>query len=116
MTPQVWIILAAFIIQVLYSIIAASISEEYRELSFDNKVSMGIYYFMTVLSLAVILIYGVNCSIRGDSSENSCKMYSWLICLFVVTIILFTIIRSMILVLKSRKSEKEQNVENKNIE
>lgn len=105
MNVQVWILLIVFIIQILYSIFASMFSREYREICFKNKVVMGIYYFMTIIVLAILLMYGTHCSIVGKNVDNSCELYSWLLTTLVVVMILFTIIRSIILIVKEKKDK-----------
>jgi len=107
MKAQVWIILILFIIQITYAIFASLFSKEYRELCFKSKVSMGIYYFTTIIVFAVLLLYGTYCVIDGQQDYNACKLYSWLLVMLIVVMILFTIFRSMILIIKEKKSEKK---------
>lgn len=105
MKVQVWIVLILFILQIIYSITAASISKEFREISFKNKVDMGIYYFSTILVLGVLLIYGTQCSISGSQLNNYCDFYAWMLTLVILTIFLFTMIRTVILMVKAKKND-----------
>lgn len=107
MKIQVWIILILFIIQITYAIFASLFSRVYREMCFKNKVSMGIYYFATIIVFAVLLLYGTYCVIDGQQDYNACQIYSWLLVLLIVIMIIYTIIRSIILIVKERKSDKK---------
>lgn len=98
MTPQVWVVLIAFIIQIIYSIVLAGISKEFREITFKNKVSMGIYYFMTIITLGILLIYGTKCSISGSAYDSSCELFGWILAILVSFVILFTIFRSYLMI------------------
>lgn len=109
MNVQVWILLIVFIIQIIYSIFASMFSREYREICFKNKVVMGIYYFITIIVLAVLLMYGTHCSIVGKNSDNSCELFSWLLTSLVVVMIIFTIIRSIILMIKEKKDKDDKH-------
>lgn len=108
MKPQVWIVLVIFILQIVYSITAASISREFREISFNNKVDMGIYYFSTIIVLGILLIFGTQCSASGSSQINDCNIYAWLLTGVVFGMILFTIIRTIILMVRMNKNKEIQ--------
>lgn len=108
MNYPVWIILVLFIIQIIYSIIASFISRGYREIYYKNKALMGIYFFITIIVLAFLLIYGTHCSIVGDSVDNSCKLYTWLLTFVIFVIIIYTIIRSSILIAKEKKNKENK--------
>lgn len=105
MKVQVWIVLILFILQIVYSITAASISKEFREISFKNQVEMGIYYFSTILVLGVLLIYGTQCAITGSQYNNYCDLYAWLLTFVIFGMILFTMIRTIILMVKAKKND-----------
>lgn len=98
MAAQVWVVLIAFVIQIMYSLISASLSKEYREISFNNKVTMGIYYFMTIVTLGILMIYGTRCAITGSAYDSSCNLFAWLLAIIVAMVILFTIIRSSFMI------------------
>lgn len=98
MAAQVWVVLIAFVIQIMYSLISASLSKEYREISFNNKVTMGIYYFMSILTLGTLMIYGTRCSITGSAYDSTCNLFAWLLAGIVAIAVLFTIIRSSFMI------------------
>jgi hypothetical protein len=106
MKAQVWIVLFIFILQIVYSITAASISREFREISFNNKVSMGIYYFSTIVVLGILLVFGTQCAASGSLHINDCNIYAWLLAAVIFGMILFTIIRTIILMVRKNKNKK----------
>ena len=107
MTPQVWIVLILFIIQIIYSIVSSAFSKEFREISFKNKESMGIYYFSTIIVLGILLIYGAHCSVKGSGS-SVCELYSWVLAAVVGFVVFFTIVRSSILMVKAKDHTSEE--------
>jgi hypothetical protein len=98
MAAQVWVVLIAFVIQITYSLISASVSKEYRKISFDNKITMGIYYFMTIVALGILMIYGTRCSITGSAYDYNCELLAWCLAIIVALVVLFTIIRSSFMI------------------
>lgn len=106
MNVQVWIVLLLFVLQIIYSITAASISKEFREISFNNKLDMGIYYFSTIVVLGVLLVYGTQCTISGRGTFPACDMYAWLLTGVIFGMLLFTFIRTIILMVRMQKNDK----------
>lgn len=102
MIIQGWIVLIVFVIQILFDIIMASVSKTFRNMAFENKILAGFYYFATLFAFVVILFYATICSIYG-SEMRSCVVLSWLLTAVVVIMTVYTMIRTIMFVEKTKE-------------
>lgn len=74
MAPQTWIVIALFIIGVIFTLTMALASKYYRMLLFNNSNIQTAYYFIFIIITAILMMYSTECSING-----SCNSFSWMI-------------------------------------
>jgi hypothetical protein len=111
MIAQAWIVLLTFVSVIVYSVILTIKSEKFRTIVNLNSKSMIVFFFIALFVIAVLTVFGVECSIKGSFSSRMCEYYSWIVTVLVVLIIIVFIIRSIIAILKkSPVTQEEQRI------
>lgn len=84
MVPQTWIVLALFVVSIAFAFIMTIVSPSYRLLMFNNSGYQIANYVVTAIILAVLMLYGTECSIRGSTLMPSCNAFAWVIVAFML--------------------------------
>lgn len=79
MITQAWIVLAAFVLSIAYSVTMTIKSEAFRKLYDLNGTWYTMFFFIMMVTVGVFLVYGAHCSAVGAYETPSCKNYSWVI-------------------------------------
>lgn len=98
MIPQAWIVLVAFAVVIVYSVVMTIQSENFRQIVRLNTSSMIIFFFIALFVLAVLTVFGVECSISGAFGNKMCTVYSWVMSFLIAIVVVVFLIRSIMTV------------------
>lgn len=83
MVTQTWIVLALFVLSIIFTFIMTIISPYYRMLMFNSDKTQIAFYIMYVLIVAVLMMYGTECSVIGQQKLAACSGFAWILVAFV---------------------------------
>jgi hypothetical protein len=84
MVLQTWIVLSLFVISVLFAFFMIIVSPSYRFWMFNNSWYEVANYVVSVIIVAILMLYSTECSIRGSALMPSCNYFAWVIVAFMI--------------------------------
>ncbi len=105
MILQAWIVLAVFIIQVIYTMIMSFVSKPFRDFAYGNSALLGTYHFISIIVLGILALFGVQCA-TNDRATLGCNIYSWVLTSIITITAIISITMISIWAVQIRKDEK----------
>ena len=88
---QTWIVLAVFVLYVLFNLTMTLFSKKYRQEVFQNTYQEQVMYALNIIVLAIVLGYSVQCSIQGSYVMPSCHVFTWVLTILILIMFIFNV-------------------------
>jgi magnesium-transporting ATPase (P-type) len=91
MLPQTWIVLAVFVLCIIFNMVMVFTNEKYRKSVYKNSTYEMVTYASNIIVMAIVLTYSVQCSVKGSYVMPSCNVFSWVLTLLLVIMFFFNL-------------------------
>lgn len=88
---QTWIVLAVFVLYVLFNLTMTFFNRKYRQEVFQNTYQEQVMYAFNIIVLAIVLSYSVQCSIHGSYVMPSCHVFTWVLTILILIMFVFNV-------------------------
>jgi len=90
--PQTWIVLGLFAGSLVLYVSMMIFNEKYRKKALRNSIFEILYAFASLVVMAIILSYSVQCSVKGSYVMPSCNTFSWILTAFLLVLFVFNVV------------------------
>ena len=79
MVTQTWIVLALFIMSILFSVGMTIGSPYYRVLMYNSNKIQAAFFVIAIFITGILMVYGSQCSVAGAEKLALCNEFSWIL-------------------------------------
>jgi len=90
--PQTWIVLGIFAGCLILNVSMVIFNDEYRKKAFKNTLLEMLYAFASMFVMAVVMLYSVQCSVKGSYVMPSCNTFSWVLTVLLLAMFAFNVV------------------------